>query len=139
MKKLFYLAIVAAALTATSCATAFCGSKKTITLDSNIPVESAKLTIDGHKYNNVSFPYVVKVKRGFNETIVKAEAEGYTPTTLVIDKNIQPRIGSQYFGNGMVGCRCSNGSDDETRVQLLRIGVHDAATRRKPADVDNCR
>ena len=90
MKKLFYLAIVAAALTATSCATVFCGSKKTITLDSNIPVESAKLTIDGHKYNNVSFPYVVKVKRGFNETIVKAEAEGYTPTTLVIDKTFNP-------------------------------------------------
>lgn len=88
MKKplhLLVLLLVSAAFT--SCATIFCGSKKAITLDANVPVQSANLIIDGHKYRNVTFPYVVKVKRGFDDSVVKAEAEGYQNTELVIYKS----------------------------------------------------
>lgn len=70
----------------TSCATVFCGSKKKVTFDSNLPVESATLTVDGRKYANVTFPYSVKVKRGFDDTVVKAEAEGYVPALLIVEK-----------------------------------------------------
>ncbi|MDE6139775.1 MAG: hypothetical protein K2F95_02355 [Alistipes sp.] len=70
----------------TSCATVFCGSKKMVTFDSNLTSESATLTVDGRKYTNVKFPYSMKVKRGFNDTVVKAEAEGYAPVMLVIEK-----------------------------------------------------
>ncbi len=70
-----------------SCATIFCGSKKKVTFDSNIPVESATLTIDGRRHYNVTFPYVAKVKRGFDDTFVTAESEGYQKTNLTIEKN----------------------------------------------------
>ncbi len=88
MKKIFYpLLCLALAGSFASCSTIFCGSKKRVMFESNIPVESATLTIDGHRYYNVTFPYTVKVKRGFDESYVVAEAEGYQKTSLVIDKN----------------------------------------------------
>ena len=31
------------------------------------------MTIDGRKHTNVTFPYTTKIRRGFDETIVKAE------------------------------------------------------------------
>ncbi len=57
----------------TSCATVFCGSKAKVTFDSDI-AEKATLTIDGRKYTNVTFPYTTKIRRGFDETVVKAES-----------------------------------------------------------------
>lgn len=90
MKKLFYVAMVCTALAMTSCATLFCGSTKRITLTSNVPVKSATLTVDGRKFSNVTFPYVVSVKRGFRETAVKAETPDYAPTTLLVDKTFNP-------------------------------------------------
>ena len=56
----------------TSCATVFCGSKAKVTFDSDI-AEKATLTIDGRKYTNVTFPYTTKIRRGFDETVVKAD------------------------------------------------------------------
>ena len=58
----------------TSCATVFCGSKAKVTFDSDI-AEKATLTIDGRKYTNVTFPYTTKIRRGFDETVVKAESQ----------------------------------------------------------------
>lgn len=86
MKPFRYALPLCAACIMTSCATVFCGSKKMVTFDSNVPVESATLTVDGRKYANVTFPYSVKVKRGFNDTVVKAEAEGYTPALIIVEK-----------------------------------------------------
>lgn len=86
-KPLHLLVLLLVTAVFTSCATVFCGSKKAITLDANVPVQSANLIIDGHKYRNVTFPYVVKVKRGFDDSVVKAEAEGYQNTELVIYKS----------------------------------------------------
>ena len=62
----------------TSCATVFCGSKAKVTFDSDI-AEKATLTIDGRKYT--------KIRRGFDETVVKAEAPSYTTETVIINKN----------------------------------------------------
>ena len=70
----------------TSCATVFCGSRAKVTFDSNIE-ETATLTIDGVKHTNVSFPYTTKIRRGFDQTIVKAEAESYKTETLVVNKS----------------------------------------------------
>lgn len=69
-----------------SCATIFCGSKAKITFDSNIS-EKTTLTIDGRKHSNVTFPYTTKIRRGFDETVVKAEAPSYTTETIIINKN----------------------------------------------------
>lgn len=84
MKKVFLLLTLTLLLC--SCATMFTGSKKRVTFDSNID-QPATLTIDGRKHADITFPYSAKVKRGFNETIVKAESQGYQPTQIVIDKN----------------------------------------------------
>ena len=86
MKSLRYASLLCVACGMTSCATVFCGSKKMVTFDSNLTSESATLTVDGRKYTNVKFPYSMKVKRGFNDTVVKAEADGYAPVMLVIEK-----------------------------------------------------
>ena len=66
----------------TSCATVFCGSKAKVTFDSDI-AEKATLTIDGRKYTNVTFPYTTKIRRGFDETVVKAESPAYTTESVI--------------------------------------------------------
>lgn len=86
MKKLTFALLLCATLYLTSCASIFCGAKKKVTFESNVPVKSANLTIDGRKYTNVTFPFVAKVKRGFSDSVVEAEAEGYEKTSLVIEK-----------------------------------------------------
>lgn len=86
MKRIF---IACSALAFSSCATIFCGTKAQITFQSDIE-EQATLTIDGRKYANVTFPYTTKIRRGFNETIVKAEAPSYESETIVIDKKFNP-------------------------------------------------
>ena len=68
-----------------SCGTIFCGSKTRVTFTSN--VDKADLTIDGLKHSNVTFPYTTKIKRGFDDTVVKAEAKDYQTEMIVIDKN----------------------------------------------------
>lgn len=85
MKKIIYSALILCAMSLTSCATVFCGAKAKITFDSNINT-TADLTIDGRKHSDVTFPYTTKIERGFDETIVKAEAVGYKPLMLYIDK-----------------------------------------------------
>lgn len=74
------------ALASSSCATVFCGSKARVTFESNIP-EKATLTIDGRKHTNITFPYTTKIKRGFDETVVKAEAPSYSTEMIIIDKS----------------------------------------------------
>ncbi len=73
----------------TSCASIFCGSKAKVTFDCNVK-EGVSLTIDGIKHHDVSFPFTTKVKRGFDDSIVKAEAATYKTETLVIDKKFNP-------------------------------------------------
>ena len=91
MKRLFTNLVVftAVAGTLTSCASIFCGTKAKVTFDSNVK-ENVTLTIDGIKHHDVVFPYTTKVKRGFEDTIVKAEAKEYKTETIVIDKTFNP-------------------------------------------------
>ncbi|MCM1300586.1 MAG: hypothetical protein NC250_02085 [Alistipes senegalensis] len=84
MKRISIILLIAVSMT--SCATIFCGSKTKVTFNSDIQ-EKATLTIDGRKHTNVTFPYTTKIKRGFNETVVKAEAPSYRTETIIIDKN----------------------------------------------------
>ena len=69
-----------------SCATVFCGSRAKVTFDTNVPVESAALTIDGKKHQVNAFPYETRVKREFTDTEVKVESEGYDPVRFTIFK-----------------------------------------------------
>lgn len=87
MKKI--LTIIASIILFSSCATVFTGSKKRVIFDGNVD-EPVNLTIDGYRVNKVTFPYVHKIKGGFNITIVKAELDGYERSTLMIDKNFNP-------------------------------------------------
>ena len=90
MKNLTIIVILATySMVFTSCASIFCGSKATVTFESNVQ-EDVTLTIDGRKHNNVQFPYTTKIKRGFDETIVKAEAPTYKTETIIIDKVFNP-------------------------------------------------
>lgn len=68
-----------------SCATIFTGSKKRVVFDSDVK-QPTILTIDGRKINQITLPYTVRIKGGFNETIVKAETDGYEPTMLMVNK-----------------------------------------------------
>ncbi len=70
----------------TSCATVFCGSKAKVTFDSDI-TEKATLTIDGRKHTNVIFPYTTKIRRGFDETIVKVETPNFSAEPIIINKS----------------------------------------------------
>ena len=86
MRKFSFLAIMALSLFVfSSCSSIFCGAKAKVTFDSN--VDEATLTIDGQKHKNVTFPYTTKVRRGFDETIVKVEAPSYNTETVIINKN----------------------------------------------------
>ena len=46
--------------------------------------EEATLTIDGLKHTNVTFPYTTKIRRGFDETVVKIESPNYTASPIII-------------------------------------------------------
>lgn len=83
MKKL--VLILTTIIVFSSCATVFTGSKKKVIFDGNIE-EPVNLNIDGYTISNVKFPFTYKVKGGYSETIVKAEAEGYQPAVVVIAK-----------------------------------------------------
>ena len=80
------IAAIACLVLSTSCATVFCGSKAKVTFESDIK-EPATLTIDGQKHHNVTFPYTTKIRRGFDETVVKAEAASYETATVVVNKS----------------------------------------------------
>ena len=78
--------ILCTALLTSSCASIFCGSKSKVTFDGEIP-EKATLTIDGRKHTNVTFPYTTKIRRGFDETVVKIESPNYTSEPIIINKS----------------------------------------------------
>ncbi len=84
MKRIEIILFIAFSMT--SCATIFCGSKTKVTFNSDIQ-ERATLTIDGVKHTNVTFPYTTKIRRGFDETVVKAEAPSYLTETVIINKS----------------------------------------------------
>ena len=74
-------------LLATSCSTIFCGSRKSIVIDSNISTnEVIDIAIDGELHRNIQFPYSVKVKRSFRPSFIKGVSEGYYPATIDINK-----------------------------------------------------
>ncbi|MDR0953951.1 MAG: hypothetical protein LBM20_01030 [Rikenellaceae bacterium] len=89
MKRFLFIPALIAVLAFSSCATIFTGSKTKVTFDSDIKGR-ADLTVDGYRVGRVSFPHTMKIKGGFSETIVKAEAEGYEPAMLMINKKFNP-------------------------------------------------
>ena len=84
MKNLFVLCLCFALLS--SCATIFNGSKARIVVADDKVTDPVDLTIDGAKYPDILLPAKVKVKRGFKESTIVAEAPGYDPATVRVDK-----------------------------------------------------
>ena len=81
-----FITLICVGLLMSSCAYIFCGSKAKVTFDGEIS-EEATLTIDGLKHTNVTFPYTTKIRRGFDETVVKIESPNYTASPIIINKN----------------------------------------------------
>ena len=82
--------LLCAIVTISSCATIFNGSKARVVLTDDNVTEPVNLTIDGRRYDDVLLPARVKVKRGFKDSKVIAEAEGYSQSTVIIDKKFNP-------------------------------------------------
>ena len=92
VKRVYNIALLCVAmLCMSSCASIFCGSKAKVTFDSVEPIDDeVTLVVEGRKYRNVTFPYTLKVPRGFDETVVKAIREGYKPSLVYVDKVFNP-------------------------------------------------
>lgn len=84
MKKLVVFSLCIAILT--SCATIFNGSKARVVLADEKVTDPVDLTVDGAKYPNILLPARVKIKRGFKDTKVVAEARGYNSSSVDIHK-----------------------------------------------------
>ena len=80
-----FITLICAGLLMNSCATIFCGSKTKVTFDGEIS-EKATLTIDGMKHTNVTFPYTTKIRRGFDETVVKIDRRTTRPNRSSSDR-----------------------------------------------------
>ena len=125
------LLCVATGIACSSCATVFCGSRAKVTFDTNVPVESATLTIDGKRHQVTAFPYKTKVKRGFTDSEVKAEAPGYEPVRFTIYKtfnavsviNLFDVLGwsyrSGFFGRSILSLRPGEGRAWISTYQIL--------------------
>ena len=83
------IALIACACGLSSCASIFCGAKKNVTFEANIPAAET-LTIDGYKYYDVEFPFTAKVPRGFYQTVVVGTQAGYKKATVTITKTFNP-------------------------------------------------
>ena len=81
-----FITLICVGLLMSSCETPFFRSKAKVTFDGEIS-EKATLTIDGLKHTNVTFPYTTKIRRGFDETVVKIESPNYTASPIIINKN----------------------------------------------------
>ena len=84
MMKLVVFSLCIAILT--SCATIFNGSKARVVLADEKVTDPVDLTVDGAKYPNILLPARVKIKRGFKDTKVVAEARGYNSSSVDIHK-----------------------------------------------------
>ncbi|MDR0969594.1 MAG: hypothetical protein LBM67_03555 [Lentimicrobiaceae bacterium] len=84
MKKFFSL--VLSVILLSSCASILSGTKAKVQFDDH-KVKRVDLTVDGEKHPNMNLPATVKVRRGFKDSKVIAEAEGYDPSTIDIHKN----------------------------------------------------
>ena len=101
MKK---LVIVLSLIALTSCATIFSGSRAKITIDNRTPItEPVTLSVDDQVYYDVEFPYVVKVKRGFESSYIVAKAKGYEDGRLTVEKDFNPITLINIFGSLMIG------------------------------------
>ncbi len=89
MKKFtFCLALFATIVLLQSCATIFSGTRSTVMLQSNV-AKAEKLTIDGYSYHDVTFPFYLKVKHGYQPTRISVE-EGDEKVDIEVRKIFNP-------------------------------------------------
>lgn len=97
MKHLIILALSIALFS--SCATLFSGSKAKVILEDKQVTAPVDLTIGDQKHYNILLPARVKVKRGFKPTAIMAEAQGYEPSTI----RVQKKFNSKTLWNILLG------------------------------------
>lgn len=86
MKPIRIISISLLLILLTSCASIFNGSKAKITLNNNNVTEPVELNVDGKVYSDVYFPTTVRIKRGFKDTKITAEAKSYEKGEITVDK-----------------------------------------------------
>ena len=87
----------------TSCATIFNGSKAKITLNNDNVREPVQLNVDGKIYPDVYFPTTVRVKRGFKDSKITAEAKSYEKGEVTVDKKFNGTTLWNLVLGGVVG------------------------------------
>ena len=97
MKKSYIFIEVLFLILLPSCATILSGTKAKVTVTS--PNASwANISVDGEKYNNVQFPATIKVKRGFQPSVINAENQDLEGSVTV-----EKRFNAVSLGNILLG------------------------------------
>ena len=97
MNKGYLLIAVCSILLLPSCATILSGTKAKITVTS--PNASwADISVDGEKYNNVEFPATIKIKRGFQPSVINAENQDLEGSVSVNKKFNAVSLGNILLG-----------------------------------------
>lgn len=99
-----HLIILALSITLfTSCATLFSGSRAKIILEDRQVTAPVNLTIDDQKHYNILLPARVKVKRGYKPSVITAEAQGYEPSTIMVQKKFNGKTLWNILWGGIPG------------------------------------
>ncbi len=115
-KDLLKAVLILSVLPLSSCASMFCGSKQRVIIESNI--ESADyVTVDGRKHKSVTFPFEVKMKRGFQDTYVTSEAAGYDKASLYAGKSFNAVTLLNLLFGGIIGLGVDAATGAMTKVE----------------------
>lgn len=98
------LLIIGCLLSFASCASIISGSKARITIDNDQPVDTPVLmTVDGKQYSDIYLPAKVRIKRGFKQSKITAEAQGYTDGEVAVNKKFNATTLANIVWGGIPG------------------------------------
>ena len=105
-----FIAMLAIAVFATSCATIVSGRKAKVTIQGHNAYEPVSIRTDAKFYNNVYLPITVKVKRKAKPSTIRITSDSYNYSDIVVGK----KIISAFWWNIMLGGFIGMGVDAGT-------------------------
>ena len=81
--------------------------------------KKATLTIDGMEHTNVTFPYTTKIRRSFDETVVKIESPNYTAEPIIINKSFNAVSVINLLIYSRLGVSTPRRAPSPNRIQIL--------------------
>lgn len=105
-----FIAMLAIAVFATSCATIVSGRKAKVTIQGHNAYEPVSIRTDAKFYNNVYLPITVKVKRKAKPSTIRITSDSYNYSDIVVGK----KINSAFWWNIMLGGFIGMGVDAGT-------------------------